>query len=308
MGKVYEALKISGGYIDDQSGRRREAPAGKGPAPAVEPEVTNYLDYLLNGIGVTETGADTKPGQLAPIPKPVVDVARPAIVDVGRVDQRLVAHSGSDRPAVEQYNRLAVAFISAASQRALKRVVVGSAVRGEGRTTVALNLACTLARSRKRVLLVDADLQRPSITRRLGIEGDLGLGEIFRWQNPGSALAAVPGFGFDLLPTRARVANSAEVLASRPFNVAIELLESRYDFILFDTPPLLDSADGHLLMRIADTMLMVIGSGKLKTSQLAKAVEGLKPEDIFGVALNRARSSHSSGLAVKPSVDPWTAG
>jgi capsular exopolysaccharide synthesis family protein len=184
-------------------------------------------------------------------------------------------------------------MISAGAERAFKRVVVGSAARGEGRTTVAVNLACTLARSRKKVLLVDADLQRPSIMRRLGIDGDVGLGEIFRWQNPGSALLAVSRFGFDLLPTRSRVANSAEVLASRPFSVAIELLEPHYDFILFDAPPLLDSADAHLLMRIADTMLMVIGAGKLKTSQLAKAVEGLKPEDIFGVALNRVRAASS---------------
>ena len=297
MGKVYEALKISGAYIDDQAGSRRAAAKMKEPAAALEPEAINYLDYLLNGIPAGETVSDSTPGQLAPAPKPVIDVARQAIIDDHRVDRRLVAHSASDRAAVEQYNRLAVALISAGSERTIRRVVVGSAARGEGRTTVAVNLACTLARSRKRVLLVDADLHRPSIMARLGINGDLGLGEIFRWLNPGSALLAVPRFGFDLLPTLARVANSAEVLASRPFNVAIELLEPHYDYILFDTPPLLESADAHLLMRIADTMLMVIGAGELKTPQMAKALEGLKPEDIFGVALNRARVA-SSRLAM----------
>ncbi|HKF54985.1 MAG TPA: CpsD/CapB family tyrosine-protein kinase [Blastocatellia bacterium] len=291
MGKVYEALKISGAYIDAQAARGGVGPAPKEPAAAVEPEAINYLDYLLNGIPVIDTAAETEGGELAPVQKPVIDVARQAIVDIGSVDHGLVANSSSDRSAVEQYNRLAVALISAGSQRALKRVVVGSAARGEGRTTVAVNLACRLARSRKRVLLVDGDLHRPSIMGGLGIISELGLGEIFNWRNPGSALLAVPGFGFDLLPTRSPVANSAEVLASRPFNVAIELLGSHYDYILFDTPPLLESADAHLLMRIADTMLMVIAAGELKTAQLAKAVEGLKPQDIFGVALNRAQGA-----------------
>jgi capsular exopolysaccharide synthesis family protein len=291
MGKVYEALKISGARIDDQWAHRPVGSKAKEPVATFEPEAINYLDYLLNGIPAVEAVADTTPGPLAPVQKPVIDLARQASVDPGRADQRLVALSGSDRSAVEQYNRLAVGLISAGSERVLKRVVVGSAVREEGRTTVAVNLASTLARSRKRVLLVDADLHRPSIMGRLGINSDLGLGEIFHWRNAGSALLTVPGLGFDLLPTRSRVANSAEVLASRPFNAAIELLEPHYDYMLFDTPPLLESADAQLLMRVADTMLMVIGAGELKTSQLARAVEGLKPEDIFGVALNRARGA-----------------
>jgi capsular exopolysaccharide synthesis family protein len=299
MGKVYDALKMSGSLIEDGGLRGSGAPRVSAVAADPEPEDVNYLDYLLNGIPVSATDAPPGPGHLAPAPpKPVLALPRAVALDTGRIDPRLVAFSGSDQRAVEQYNRLAVALISAAPGRSLKRILIGSAARGEGRTTVALNLAYTLARARKRVLLVDADLLRPSILRMAGVDGDLGLGDIFQWKNPGAALLTVARFGFDLLPTRRPAANSAEILSSRPFNVALDLLEPHYDFILFDTPPLLEAADSNLLMKLADTMVMVIGAGKLKTSRLAKAVEGLKPEDVFGVVLNRARptANWSSGL------------
>jgi capsular exopolysaccharide synthesis family protein len=290
MGKVYDALKMSGGYIDDSGGIARGARRVSEARDYPEPEPINYLDYLLNGVPVLESEAPARPGQLA-LARPVIDVARSVTVDVSRIDRHLVAFSGSSRFAVEQYNRLAVALISAASGRSLKRVLVGSAARGEGRTSVALNLACTLARARKKVLLVDGDLSKPSIMRMLAIEADLGLGEIFRWTNPGSALLKLPRFGFDVLPTRSRVENSAEVLSSKAFNMAIGLLDEHYDYILFDTTPLLEAADCNLLMKIADTMVMVIRAGRLKTSDLSRAVERLKPEDVFGVVLNRGHAT-----------------
>lgn len=299
MGKVYDALKISGCY-DDEANAADVGTAHPGQTVAhAEPESISYLDYLLNGIPVVEAVPATTPSLPAPAPaKQVIDVPRPAS-ESGRLDPHLVAFSGSDRSAVEQYNRLAVGLISAATGRSLKRVLVGSPARLDGRTTVALNLAHTLARARKKVLLVDADLLRPSITRMLGVSADLGLGDIFRWRNPGAALLSAPRFGFDLLPTRAAARNSAEILSSRAFKLAIDILEPHYDFILFDTPPLLEAGDCSLLMRSADTMVMVIARARLKTAQLAKTVEAFKPEDIFGVVLNRARpiSNWKSALA-----------
>jgi len=300
MGKVYEALKMAGGSIHEgapEPSVRGSSRVARGYVEP-EPEAVNYMDYLLNGIPSPETPAAAEATLLAPIARPVIDVPRPAAVDIGNVDHRLVAFQGSDRPALEQYNRLGMALISGAAERRLKKILIGSAERGEGRTTVALNLACTLARARKRVLLIEADLAKPSIARMLGVDADPGLGDIFRWKNPGAALVSVRRIGFDLLPTRSRVGNSAEILSSRAFNLAIDLLEPHYDFILFDTPPLLEAADCNLLMRIADAMVLVITAGRLKTSQLAKAVGGLRPEDVFGVVLNRSRSASSLGWGI----------
>src|SRR5262249_10957689 len=90
MGKVYEALKRSGACIDDEAVHGSRAPIVGEDGGQIAPEPTNYLDYLLNGIPAAETTAPATAGQLAPSARAVIDLARPAMIDAGRIDQRLV--------------------------------------------------------------------------------------------------------------------------------------------------------------------------------------------------------------------------
>jgi capsular exopolysaccharide synthesis family protein len=201
----------------------------------------------------------------------------------------LIAFKDLNTDAAEEYNKLAVTLISASSERHVKRVLVASAQRGEGRTSVTLNLACALARAQRRVLVLDADLHHPSLLRYLGLSTDLGMGDALAQGIPaGAAVIRVQPFGFDLLPTREQAKNPAELLSSTSFTEMLDLFDPDYDFILFDSPPLLTVADSSLLVRYTEATVLVIRSGKTSSGQVGKAIAPLSQEKILGVVLNRA--------------------
>lgn len=214
--------------------------------------------------------------------------SREISLNLFHVAPNLVTLHEHDLRASEQYDMLALRLISSTAERMFKRVLITSAQKGEGRTSVLLNLAGALSKAGKRVLVVDTDLVRPSVIRLLGIESQIGLAEAYqRDLPPGSAVVRVSPGGFHVLPTRERVDNAVEILTSPVFQEMLEILDPGYDFILFDSPPLLERADCSMLIKLVDTALIVIRQGKTRTAQMAKAIGLLSEEDIFGVVLNR---------------------
>jgi Mrp family chromosome partitioning ATPase len=225
------------------------------------------------------------------IRKSLTEPVREVTLDPARMEPRLVSFYHSDPPAAEEYNKLAVALISVAAKRPCKRVLIASAQQGEGRTCVTLNLASALARANQRVLVVDGDLLHPSVLRLLGIHVELGLAEVIaRGLTPGAATVRILPSGFNVMATRGRVDNAAELLASPALQGILQMLDPDYDFILFDSPPLLVSADAHLLQRFTDTTLLVIRPGVNSTAQMARALALFAEEDLCGVVLNRVVS------------------
>jgi len=205
-----------------------------------------------------------------------------------RLDPGLVAFNDFNPHDIAPYNRLAISLISAASSRKLKRVLIASAHYGDGRTTVTLNLAAALARARQRVLVVESDFLRPSAMRLLGIDSATGLAEaVEKGLAPSKAMVWLQPIGFNLLANCAQVENSAELLASPSFEVMMRTLSPEFDFILFDSAPLLAAADAKLLEHHTDATLFVIRQGAASTSQMAKAVALLNEDRLFGAVLNR---------------------
>jgi Mrp family chromosome partitioning ATPase len=205
-----------------------------------------------------------------------------------RLAPGLVAFNDFDPHDIAPYNRLAISLISAAASRKIKRVLIASAQYGDGRTTVTLNLAAALARARQRVLVVESDFLRPSALRLLGIDSATGLAEaVAKGLEPSKAMVWLQPIGFNLLPTCAQVENSAELLASPSFEVMMRTLSPEFDFILFDSAPLLAAADARLLEHHTDATLIVIRPGAASTKQMAKAVTILSEERLFGAVLNR---------------------
>ncbi len=205
-----------------------------------------------------------------------------------RLDPHLIAFNDLDPHGVAPYNRLVISLISAAASRKLKRVLIASAQYGDGRTTVMLNLAAALARARQRVLVVESDFLRPSAMRLLGIDSATGLAEaLTKGLAPSKAMVWLQPIGFNLLPTCAQAENSAELLASPFFDVMMRNLSPEFDFILFDSAPLLAAADARLLELHTDATLLVIRQGRTSASQMAKAVALLNEERLLGAVLNR---------------------
>ena len=217
--------------------------------------------------------------------------AREVDLKPGRLDPRLVAFHDFDPQAIAPYNRLVISLISTASSRKLQRVLIASAQYGDGRTGVTLNLAAALARAGQRVMVVESDFLRPSALRLLGVDAETGLAEaIAKGLAPNQAMVWLQPIGFNLLPTCAQVENSAELLASPYFEVMMRTLSPEFDFILFDSAPLLAVADARLLELHTDATLLVIRQGGVSTSQMAKAVALLNEHRLLGAVLNRAAS------------------
>ncbi len=210
-------------------------------------------------------------------------------LDPDRIDPHLFMLQDLPSPEAEkQYRKLAVNLITASARRQFKRILFVSAHHGEGRTSVMLNLAGALARAKLRVLVVDSDFSRPSVMRLLGLDSETGIAEVFASNKQiGEAAVTLRPLGITALVTREAIDNPAEILASPAFHEMLSLFEPEFDFVLFDSPPLLDSADANLLTQIVDTTLMVVRPNTTTAGQMGKAVALLSQEDISGVVINR---------------------
>jgi capsular exopolysaccharide synthesis family protein len=291
MGKVYEALKkaeVEGNLaawtsaVDDTSKRR--------PSDRTKPHSVDFIDYSLNASDSAEIERQNREQEeYEAARKLMMQPSREMSIDLTRIGSQLISFQNDNIEAAEEYNRLAVQLITTAGERLLKRVLLASAEHGDGRTSVTLNLACALARAQRRVLVVDTDLHRPSMLRLLGLSADVGLTDTVTKGLPaGSALVRIRPHGFTLLPTREQAKNPSELLSSDSFAEMLNLLEADYDFLLFDSPPLLRGADSSFLIRHTHGTVLVIRAGKTKSKQLGRAIGALAPEKFLGVVLNRA--------------------
>lgn len=155
-----------------------------------------------------------------------------------------------------------------------KTIVVTSSQPGEGKSTVALNLAESLGQM-ERVLLIEADLRQPVLARTLDIAvGTPGLTNLIAGTHDlKQCIQAMPGRGLDVLVAGALPGNPQELLSSKRIYLLLEVLKRHYDRIVIDTPPTLPVSDAIVLSTFADGVIYVIRAG---TTSAALAARGLK--------------------------------
>lgn len=172
----------------------------------------------------------------------------------------------------------------------LRTLLVTSALPGEGKTTTAVNLAITSALAGQTVALVDADLRRPSIAGELGLEGAVGLTSLVidevgledamqTWGEHGELAVLTSG----PIP-----ANPSELLGSQRMLEIIKDLQSRYELVIFDTPPVLPVTDATVLARLVDGVILVTKVGTTRRDRLKRATDSLRKLDVrvVGVVSN----------------------
>ena len=285
MGKLYEA------FNRDRNQRLEDSVAAipsESSAPGDIPEQFDFMRYSLGARPMLE--AQRSKHQVTPATMARRTVALPVAevsVDPRDVDPHLVAFH-HDRRGNEQFNKLAISIISKAVEKSFKRVLIASANPGEGRTSVALNLACALGRAGQRVLLVDCDLPNPSVLKLLGARCRVGLQEALA-HGPGIAAAVtrILPYRFNVLPVLRPVENPVEILAAPGFWKTLQMFDHDYDFVLFDSTPLLAAGDSNLLVRYTDTTLLVVCPGMTTSTEMARAIAPFAQEDLLGVVLNR---------------------
>jgi len=156
-----------------------------------------------------------------------------------------------------------------------KTLVVTSAVRGEGKTVSALNLAMAFAElERQRVVIVDADLRRPSCERYLNLNAEAGLTDVLVGQAPVDKLLRPAGYRqLMLLGAGSRVENPAEVLSSSRLDQLLQRLKENFQYVVIDSPPVLPSTDAGVLSASADGTVMVV---RLEQSQKKDSRDALR--------------------------------
>jgi len=293
MGKVYEARQRAEREANQLKASRLKLPVGV-PFAAVETnqpvEAFDFVDYSLKARTSDEIAQRHQDAAVsAEARRALLEPAREVTVNTAKLDMHLTTFFDNNQIASEQFNKLAIALVAEKDERPLKKLLITSTKRGEGRTCVALNLACALAQAKQRVLLIDADLKHPAVLNFLGIDAEIGISRMIKETlSPGEALIKIQPYGFDVLPVRKATDNPAEILTSPRLREVLTTLESEYDFILFDAPPLLDANITNLLVRMTNATVLVIEAGKTSSIQLSKAVASLTQDHLYGVVLNRA--------------------
>ena len=171
-----------------------------------------------------------------------------------------------------------------------KVIVVTSSLPGEGKSTVAVNLAITLSLANERVALIECDLRRPLIAGRLGLDGAVGTTSVLIGKIAlNDALQEYGDSGLRVLACGPIPPNPSELLQSHAMEKLLTDLRSDYDVVILDAPPLLPVTDAALLATQADGAVVVARHGVTTRDQLTHAIERIASVDskVLGVVINR---------------------
>ena len=181
-----------------------------------------------------------------------------------------------------------------------RRVMITSALPGEGKSHCAINLAMSIAAERDhQVLLVDADVARPSVPRQLGIQTDVGLMDWLIDGKPDLSELIRPTNvdKLSILPAGRRHAHATELLASDAMTLLLDELTARFPdhLFVFDSPPLMVTTESRVLASYMGQVVMVVESGRTQRDVVDEALGMLSKDQFVGLVLNKSREAGAGG-------------
>jgi len=216
------------------------------------------------------------------------------VLDAEAKDHPLVFQAAPHSMRGEAYRRLRtnLQFLLLSGRK--NSIVVTSSIANEGKSTTAINLASALAEAGKSVLLIDADLRRPSVANYINLDGTVGLTDVIIGRASLSDVVQPVGRGNLQVLLSGRIPpNPSELLGSQPMEKLLAEATDRYDMVIIDSPPVLPVTDSALLSRFCGGVLLVVGSTEVTKPELATAIRSLEAVDasILGLVLNRVQAS-----------------
>lgn len=213
----------------------------------------------------------------------------PADVELA-LEPTLVAALRPRSAEAEAYRGVRTAIFFNLHNSAHQMIQVTSPNQGDGKSTLAANLAISIAQSGKRVILVDCDLRRPRIERLFQLkDASVGLVSVILGECEPAVAARPSGIeNLSILTSGPKPGNPAELLTSPRFQVAIEKLRADYDFVILDTPPLLAVSDASVVAPRADGVILVFRmSNKARpTAERARDMLSQLGAKVIGVVVN----------------------
>lgn len=201
---------------------------------------------------------------------------------------------GAESPHAEAYRVLRTNLLFARKDDKLNSIAVVSAGAGEGKSTTVLNLATVFAQSGQRVIIVDSDLRRPTLHKILRVTNNLGLTNYLLKQNTlTEVIQTTPLDKLDFLASGKLPSSSLGILSSSQMKDLISELKQRYDFVFFDSPPIMGVSDASILASEVDVTMQVIQYRRypqpmnIRAKQLIEKVGG----NLVGIVLNNINMS-----------------
>ena len=205
---------------------------------------------------------------------------------------RTVADAGVAHDFVEAFRTLRTSVLFGFPDEGCKTVVVTSTGPGEGKTAVSANLAISLAQAGQRVLLIDADMRRPTAHELLGCNQEPGLSNVIVGDRKAAdSVQRLPESGLWFLSAGKIPPNPAELLASKRFQAFMSTLKDHFEWIVIDSPPVLPVADAAVVAHSASGVVFVVGSEMTARSAARTALEQLDAANAryLGAVLNKVQ-------------------
>jgi capsular exopolysaccharide synthesis family protein len=201
----------------------------------------------------------------------------------------LIVEVGPHSPRAEAFRTLRtnLQFVDAANHP--RSIVFTSSVPTEGKTTTTANLAITMAAAGARICVVEGDLRRPRLLEYMGMDGSVGLTNVLIGQAElGDVLQQFADSSLYVLGAGAIPPNPSELLGSASMIATLKELESRFDVVIIDTPPLLPVTDAAVLSTIAGGTVVIVGAGRVDRDHLSRSLQSLETVQarVLGLVLN----------------------
>jgi capsular exopolysaccharide synthesis family protein len=290
MSRIFDALQRSQGDDPIPRATTPEQPLSPEiPAPKAQQTVVAEAPVphaaVGHGAGAVQASRDwlSVPSERVLHPRPTPE-------------QRLITLTNHNSQGAEMFRVLATRLAHMKDRRQLNRLLVTSAVGDEGKSVVAINLAVALAqRPGERILLMEADLRRPTAAALLSSKQTTGLTE---WHEGKlqiqDSLYQIGDLPLWFLSAGKGVSEPLPVLECLEFSNLLETVSAHFDWVVLDSTPMLPMADAACLARLCDGVLVVVREGYTRRKLLNKAMESIDKKKMLGVVFNEAASQQIS--------------
>ncbi|MDR7244613.1 CpsD/CapB family tyrosine-protein kinase [Priestia megaterium] len=207
--------------------------------------------------------------------------------------RRLLAHNSPKDPVSEQYRTIRTNIQFSGADQDIKSLILTSSGTAEGKSTTASNLAAVYAQQGLKVLLIDADLRKPTVHYTFRLENHAGLTNVLTRQSTlGQAVQETEVRDLYVLTSGPIPPNPSELLASHQMEELLKEMKQQFDMVIFDTPPILAVADAQILANQVDASILVVSSGKTEKEAALKAKELLvhAKSKLLGAVLNNRKA------------------
>lgn len=205
------------------------------------------------------------------------------------VARKLVTNENPKSIVSEQFRTVRTNINFSMPDKELKTLLFTSSSPGEGKSTSAANVAIVFAQEGKKVLLVDADMRKPTMHYTFHTTNTTGLSNLLTKQWMLEEVTKLTKIdGLHLITSGPIPPNPAELIGSNSMKTLLEELKTQYDLVIFDAPPLLSVADAQILSNKCDGTILVINAGKTEKDSVLKAKESLlsAKANILGTLMN----------------------